>query len=219
MSIIVPDTHFRKFVGLDSEKEMVTREIRSLFRVKEDNEALEEPDAGDKFINGILTTFENADSYGDIIAEGALDDWMRENESIPMLTGHDTKELIGQWNNFEVDGLEFKSEGTIYYEETQRSKETYHLIKRNALDGVSIGFKSSEWAWMENDDGWITGIKFHKIELVEASIVLFPANTNARVVKQRQENYQREFHKTQYEKSFFSDSELGIIFDNALKNA
>ena len=135
----------------------------------------------DNELRATLTTFGNKDSYGDIIDPGALDTWMKDNagKDLPMLFGHDTKEIIGKWNGLEKMVRKFKAKGSLYKDFIARAGEVYGLLKASAIKGVSIGFKPLDYEfWEEKDD---FGILWKEIELLEASIVLFPANNRAQV--------------------------------------
>ena len=58
--------------------------------------------------------------------------------------------------------------------DTSLGNDTRVLLRRGVLDSVSIGFKSNDYEY--NDDGTRT---FKSIELVEASVVDVPANSQA----------------------------------------
>ncbi len=61
--------------------------------------------------------------------------------------------------------------------ETVRGKEAHALVKMGALNGLSIGFMSKEWAYdRDTEVRTLTAI-----DLWEVSVVTFPANEKARV--------------------------------------
>ena len=126
-----------------------------------------------------VTTFNNQDKEGDIIAPGALDKWVKEfkqSESrLPMLWQHDKKEVIGQWTDFEINTRGVKGYGEIYTDVT-RGNDVRNLIKRGAVGSVSIGFKGRG---REMEKG---GRYFEEVELFETSVVLTPANQRAKIV-------------------------------------
>ena len=137
---------------------------------------------GEGKLEAILTTFGVRDSYNDIIMPGALDDFMKESEDAPMLWSHNRGEIIGQWSNFRVEGDDFLADGQLI-ENIQRAEEALVLLEQGAIKGVSIGFDATEYTWREGkvDGKWDFGIDFKKINIVEASLVLWPAMPTAAV--------------------------------------
>lgn len=145
-------------------------------------------------VTGLLTTFERADTYEDIISMGALDDWLAaEGQSpLPMLVGHDHKQFIGEWGGFEVvEGVgdapaALRATGD-FFDCVRQAKEMYDLAAREKIRGISIGFKVEEYRvrrYIESEyDGW--GWRFDRISLKEASLVLFPANDGASIEQVR----------------------------------
>ena len=125
-----------------------------------------------------LTTFENKDMVNDVIKAGALDEWLKNATEIPMLYGHDSKEYIGKWTDFEIKDGALYATGHLF-DYIQRAKEVGEHIKRENITGVSIGFTSKQYEGRGDADGY--GFDFYKIELYEASIVLNPANEQARI--------------------------------------
>lgn len=134
----------------------------------------------EKTITAYLTTFENSDVVGDVIKTGALDDFVEkfdpEKQKLPMLYGHDTKSIIGEWVKLEIDEYGVKGTGVLYTE-TSLGDDVYKLLKRKAVASVSIGFSSSDYDVEE--DGSRT---FKTIVLRETSVVLNPANPQAKIL-------------------------------------
>ncbi len=153
-------------------------------------------DAGDdaetKFtFSGYGSVFGNRDSYGDVIEAGAFKRTLaeaRKSNSWPaMLMQHggwgitaDDLTPIGIWTEMDEDDKGLKLVGKLA--ETQRAQEAYGLLKmtpRPALNGLSIGYFAKKFT---------VGTKpeeprrtLHEVELVEVSLVTFPANPKARV--------------------------------------
>ena len=133
-----------------------------------------------------ITTFNNADKVGDIIAPGALDKFVKgfneENRQLPMLWQHDKNELIGEWTKFEINSRGVKGYGEIFTDVT-RGNDVRNLIKRGAVGSVSIGFRSKNYEQIENG-----GRLFKELDLVETSVVVSPANPKARIVSAKNED-------------------------------
>lgn len=157
--------------------------MKELITKKFDLKAAESVDGE---IVAYLTTFENEDEVGDIIKRGALDDFVASfdptKQKLPMLFNHDTSAIVGEWKHLEIDDYGVKGTGILYTETTQ-GKDVQALLKREALAAVSIGFTSDDY-----DDLPGGGVAFHKIELVETSIVLRPANKHATVLSVKSED-------------------------------
>lgn len=147
---------------------------------------LEVAESTDGEIVAYLTTFNNPDSVGDIIAPGALDEFVKSFDpdvtKLPMLYEHDTKSVIGEWKTLEIDEVGVKGTG-ILYTETTLGKDVQALLKRNAVASVSIGFKSNSFDRLSNG-----GKLFKTIELFETSVVLNPSNKNAKVLYVKSED-------------------------------
>jgi HK97 family phage prohead protease len=127
-----------------------------------------------------LTTYSNEDAVGDIIEPGALDQFIASfdpaKSKLPMLFSHDPSKIIGEWKTLQSDQYGVKGTG-ILYTETTLGSDVLALLKRQAVASVSIGFKSTDYDEMPGG-----GYSFKQVDLVETSIVLNPANDQARVV-------------------------------------
>jgi HK97 family phage prohead protease len=118
------------------------------------------------------------DSYGDIVEPGAyaasLATHRRKGTKPVMLWSHDANEPIGVWTEFVEDGKGLWGEGRLL-KGIRRADETYILLKEKAINGLSIGYRVIEG----EPDGPIFRLK--KIDLIEVSVVAFPAAQTARV--------------------------------------
>jgi HK97 family phage prohead protease len=93
-----------------------------------------------------------------------------------MLWQHDSSQPIGIWTDMTEDskGLHIKGQLAL---DTAKGKEAHALLKMGALNGLSIGFVSKQWAYdRESEVRTLT-----EIDLWEVSLVTFPANEKARV--------------------------------------
>jgi len=149
------------------------REVRSF--------ALQIKAAGDDgTIEGYGSVFGVRDNYDDVIAKGAFVQSLKDHKAAgtmpAMLWQHDADKPIGVWTEMVEDenGLRIKGQLAM---ETVKGKEAHALLKMGALNGLSIGFMSKEWAYdRDTEVRTLTAI-----DLWEVSLVTFPANEKARV--------------------------------------
>ena len=134
----------------------------------------------DGSVEGYGSVFGVRDSYDDVIAGGAFAGSIKAHKSegtMPaMLWQHDASQPIGIWTDMTEDakGLHIKGKLAL---DTVKGKEAHALLKMGALNGLSIGFVSKQWAYdRETDVRTLT-----EIELWEVSLVTFPANEKARI--------------------------------------
>ena len=159
------------------------------FEVKND------PRTTDQIIVGYGSIFGNVDSYGDIVAKGAFKKTLEESKSgakswPAFLLQHgdetsDGKMPVGIWLDMSEDERGLKVTGKLA--NTKRGRDTYALLKmtpRPALDGLSIGFRARDFELHKSGPVKRT---LKAIELVEVSLVTFPANRLATVTNVKSE--------------------------------
>ncbi len=140
--------------------------------------------------SGYGAVFGNVDAYGDVIQKGAFKDTLREWNKTkrlpPMLAQHggwmmtDMDAIpIGKWVSMEEDEKGLKVEGRLINLDTERGKNIYGAMKEGVLDGMSIGYRAKEFAIGTKPEEPRRTLK--KIDLIELSVVTFPANGAARV--------------------------------------
>ena len=134
----------------------------------------------DGMIEGYGSVFGVADSYDDVIARGAFAASLKAHKAAgtmpAMLWQHEADEPIGVWTEMSEDAKGLKVRGQLCLD-TSCGKEAYALLKMGALNGLSIGFMSKEWAYdRDTEVRTLTAI-----DLWEVSLVTFPANEKARV--------------------------------------
>jgi HK97 family phage prohead protease len=148
-------------------------------------------DVDEMLFSGYASVFGNVDSYGDVILKGAFRDTLKEAKKSgnwpAMLMQHggwgmgaDDLTPIGIWTSMEEDEVGLKVEGKLA--DTARGKEAYGLLKmtpRPAITGMSIGYYAKEFVLGTKPEEPRRTLK--KVELVEVSLVTFPANGKARV--------------------------------------
>lgn len=140
---------------------------------------------------GYGAVFGNVDSYGDVIQPGAFADTLstakKSGQWPAMLLQHGGFGLgaedmtpIGVWTELSEDGHGLKVSGQLA--DTQRGRDAYALMKmspRAAITGLSIGYIPKEF-----EQGTKPGEprrKLKRVDLIEVSLVTFPANPKARV--------------------------------------
>jgi len=128
--------------------------------------------------SGYASVFDGNDSYNDTIVKGAFTKTLTDRKRAPvMLFGHDANKVIGKWIGMSEDdkGLLVKGEFTPGHTEAMNVLAS---MRHGAIDGLSIGFRIPKGGAEEKDDG---GRVIKEIDLVETSIVTFPADLDARV--------------------------------------
>ena len=149
------------------------REVRSF--------ALQIKAAGDDgTVEGYGSVFGVRDNYDDVIAKGAFVQSLKDHKAAgtmpAMLWQHDADKPIGVWTEMVEDEKGLRIKGQLAME-TVKGKEAHALLKMGALNGLSIGFMSKEWAYdRDTEVRTLTAI-----DLWEVSLVTFPANEKARV--------------------------------------
>lgn len=157
--------------------------LTCLFEIKSDN-------SNDGYITGYGSIFGNVDSYGDIVAKGAFKKSINDVEtgakSWPaMLLQHGGQSAedqmpVGIWTKMEEDSNGLRLQGKLA--NTKKGRDALALLKmkpRPALDGLSIGYRCTDYEMHKAGSPARRTIK--SVDLVEVSLVTFPANIRARV--------------------------------------
>ena len=130
-------------------------------------------------IEGYASVFGGVDSYGDMIEPTAFDNVLKSGQKPLMFYQHDRWSLpIGVWEELSVDEKGLKVKGRLNLELAE-AREVYSALKFGSLNGMSIGFRMHDRDY-EYDDNDICHIK-NIAELLEISIVNFPADKEARI--------------------------------------
>jgi len=131
--------------------------------------------------------FDNVDAYGDKIVKGAFAASLarhKEAGTTPlMLLNHEAFRMpIGVWKSLSEDDSGLLVEGDLI--DTTSGRDAYVAMKAGAITGLSIGFMCKGYE-IDGNNRTIT-----EADLLEVSVVTFPANDRARVtsVKSKQEN-------------------------------
>lgn len=116
-----------------------------------------------------------ADRHGDVIAPGAFAKSLASGDVPLMLWSHDLSEPIGVWTDLREDSKGLHVTGRLTLE-TRRGAEAYALLRDQALNGLSIGYRVVDFD--ELPEG---GRLLKEIELAEISLVTLPSASRARV--------------------------------------
>lgn len=185
------------------------------------------PDTEGMTFSGYGAVFGNVDSYGDVIQPGAFADTLsnaQKSGSWPaMLLQHggmgvsaDDMTPIGIWTGLSEDGHGLKVEGK--FADTARGREAYALLKmqpRPAIDGLSIGYIAKEWAQRSKPEEPRRTLK--KVELLEVSLVTFPANGKARVSAVKSLDNERDTERWLMQDAGLSRREARIVINQGFK--
>jgi uncharacterized protein len=124
---------------------------------------------------GYASVFNNIDSWGDIVLPGAFEDSLGKKEQVPMLFNHFMDNLIGKATDLKEDDVGLKFHGRLT-PGASMANDVYQHMKAGALDGVSIGYRVQPGG--ADMDGKVR--KLSRLDLLEVSMVIAPANKLAR---------------------------------------
>lgn len=139
--------------------------------------------------SGYGSVFGNIDTYDDIVEKGAFSETIanikKSGKWPAMLSQHggwgvtaQDSTPVGIWTDMKEDDHGLYVEGKLA--DTERGRELYALMKmqpRPAIDGLSIGYRVKDSAEEVRDGKSVRLLK--SVDLVEVSIVSFPANKEA----------------------------------------
>jgi len=127
---------------------------------------------------GYASMFNVPDEGVDVVMAGAFARSLAKRGAgrIRMLFQHDPKEPVGRWDVVREDGFGLWVEGRLV-PGVPRADALKALIARQALDGLSIGFRTVK----ASRGGRRAVRRLHEIDLWEISIVTFPMLESARI--------------------------------------
>lgn len=147
-------------------KYMTTQTTIFPLELKQENE--------DGTFEGYGAIFGNVDRDGDVVQRGAFAESLKKRTPA-LLWQHDQKQPIGRFEIIREDekGLYVKGRLAMKGE----GERVHELLKMGALNGLSIGFVAKRASRNAT-----TGVRtIHEADLMEVSLVTFPANEMARV--------------------------------------
>jgi hypothetical protein len=135
----------------------------------------------DGTFSGYGSVFGVVDSYQEVVKKGAFRESLRDLKAkgrpVPVLWQHQSSSPIGAWTELKEDDRGLYGAGELLIGEVAQAAEAHALMKRRVVTGLSIGYWVRESTYDE-----VTGIRtLTKLDLVEVSLVTFPANDDARV--------------------------------------
>lgn len=149
--------------------------------------------------SGYGSVFGNMDLHRDIILPGAFSKSIerhKKNGTMPaMLWQHSMRDVVGKYDTIEEDDHGLKLGGRLFIKDSvPEADKAYTLIREKAVTGMSIGFNIPKGGeeYIKDKDVW----EIKEVDLVEVSIVTWPANEAAQIesVKAALEN-PREFER------------------------
>ena len=135
----------------------------------------------DGTFTGYGSVFGVVDSYQEVVQAGAFSESLKEiatiGRPVPVLWQHRSAQPIGVYDDLAEDETGLKVSGRLLKDDVAQAKEAYALMKAGAVSGLSIGYYVRESSYDEKE-----GIRtLERLDLVEVSLVTFPANDAARI--------------------------------------
>ena len=132
----------------------------------------------DGTVEGYASLFGELDQARDMMMRGAFAETLsaRGIRRVPMLFQHDPSEPVGIWLELREDHRGLFARGRLI-PEVARGRELLSLLRAGAIDGLSIGFRTSK----ARIDPRTRIRRIYAVDLWEISVVTFPMLTGARV--------------------------------------
>ena len=168
------------------EKEMQNKAVLAEMQWKS------EGDSDTLHIRAYALAFGNVDSWGDIIVEGAVDDFLKSEDykRMALCYQHNRNEVIGVITDAGVDAKGMWIEADIL--PTTTGKDVQTLIKAGAIKEFSIGYFADQYHY-EKREGYEYNIRvLEKITVIEVSPVTRAANPEAVLIDAKNEEREIE---------------------------
>lgn len=131
-------------------------------------------------ITGIAWPWGIPDRVGDVMTKGALS----APAELPMLWSHDQSTVIGVWSEITSTAQGVEVKGRLLVNEIAKAKEVHALIKSRAVNGLSIGFETTD------SKRNTKGRTITKAQLLEISIVAVPCHPGAQITSLKSDDTQ-----------------------------
>ncbi len=128
-------------------------------------------------ISGYASVYDFADQQNDVISKGAFAMALQNPSTVKLLWQHNQAAPIGVVRALVEDNYGLRIEADIN-NKISKGIEAIELIKQGALNGLSVGFQIEE-SHYDNDGKRIIS----KANLIEISVVTFPANQKAQIYR------------------------------------
>ena len=138
---------------------------------------------------GYLSTYDDVDSYGTYFIPGAWDksiERFNSGEVIPVLWSHDRSKPIGKFTELKSDEKGLWGRGKLTLEDPQ-AKIAYAHMKDGSVMGLSVGFEMDYDNVIYNR--LLDALGIAEADLFECSVVVFPANSNAKITNFKSQNH------------------------------
>lgn len=130
---------------------------------------------------GYASVFNVTDSVHDCVMPGAFSASLRkfreEGRLPPLLWQHDQQQPIGALREVREDGRGLYIKGELFVADIPRAREALRLMREGVVTGLSIGYRARK---SRRDHKSGTRL-LEDIELLEISMVTFPALEQARI--------------------------------------
>lgn len=137
--------------------------------------------AQDGVFEGYASVFGNIDSAGDRIVPGAFAKSLAASQQTgrwpPMLWQHEPKQPVGVWEEMFEDSHGLFVRGRLFIEDIMLAREAYALLREKVVSGLSIGYRTKQ-SQRDTQNG---ARVLREVDLLEVSLVTFPANDMARI--------------------------------------
>jgi len=135
----------------------------------------------DGLFSGYGSVFGEVDTYNEVVAPGAFQESLTElkakGRKVPILWQHRADQPLGTYESLKEDLKGLWVDGRLLVSAVSQAREAQALMKAGAVTGLSIGYYVRESSYDEK-----TGIRtLTRLDLLEVSLVTFPANDAARV--------------------------------------
>jgi HK97 family phage prohead protease len=135
----------------------------------------------DGLFSGYGSVFGEVDTYNEVVAPGAfrasLAELQAKGRKVPVLWQHRSDQPLGTYETLSEDLKGLWVDGRLLVAAVAQAREAHALMKAGAVTGLSIGYYVRESSYDEK-----TGIRtLTRLDLLEVSLVTFPANDAARV--------------------------------------
>jgi HK97 family phage prohead protease/HK97 family phage major capsid protein len=175
--------------------------------------SIERKEAGDDgvlHIKAYALAFNNVDSWGDIIAPGACDEFLKSENfgRMALCYQHDINEVIGVITDAGVDEKGMWIEADVL--PTTTGKNVQVLMKAGAVKEFSIGYYADEYHY-EKKDGYQYDIRvLDAITVIEVSPVTRAANPQAVLIDAKNDNNDNPIKKETMQETKIQELEQSL---------
>lgn len=151
-------------------------------------------DGGDPgSFEGYGSVFNVVDSYKDVVRKGAFVDSIKSIKTsgnpLPVLWQHNAEDVIGSYSEMSEDDHGLMMKGSILIDNgIPEADKAYKLMKAKLVTGLSIGYMVTKGTFNEKDNVY----DLLAVDLVETSIVTFPANKEAQIAQVKRAQAQKD---------------------------